>query len=74
MKTLSYNPSVLEVQFTQAILNLQNQLEDHIPDCKIVDVENKINADNPMLLFKVVDKDGDKHDLVIKIIQRPDKL
>jgi hypothetical protein len=74
MKTLSYNPSVLEVQFAQSILNLQNQLEDHIVDCKIVNVENKINNDNPMLLFQVVDKDGDKHEIVIKIIQRPDKI
>lgn len=74
MKTLSYNPSALEVQLAQAILNLQNEIEDHIPNCKIVDVENKINADNPMLLFRIMDKDGDKHDLVIKIIQRPDKF
>lgn len=74
MKTHSYNPSVLEVQLAQAILYLQNEIEDYIPHCKIIDVENKINADNPMLLFRVVDKDGDKHDLVIKIIQRPDKI
>ncbi len=74
MKTLSYNPSVLEVQFAQSILNLQNQLEDHIVNCKIVNVENKINNDNPMLLFQVVDKDGDKHEIVIKIIQRPDRI
>ena len=73
MKTKIYNPSQLEVQFANAIVKLKDQLERELNGCKILEVENKINADNPMLLFHLQDEDGDKHDLVVKLIQRPDK-
>lgn len=74
MKTVSYNPSELEVKFAEAIVELKSELENKISGCKILDIENKINADNPILLLHLEDKDGDKHDMVFKIIQRPDKL
>jgi hypothetical protein len=61
------------VRFAKAIVHMKDQLEQELGKCKILDIENKINADNPMLLFHIQDEDGDKHDLVIKLIQRPDK-
>ena len=36
--------------------------------------DNKIQEDNPMLLFHLVDKDGDPHEIVVQIIQRADKF
>ena len=74
MKTEQYNPSPLEVQFARAIEDLAQQIEKHLPDNEVIKVENKINADNPLIKFYLLDKDGDPHELVLKVIQTPDKF
>ena len=74
MKTSSYNPSPLEVNFLNALHDLQEQIEQHLQDNKIVNVESNLNRDNPMVKFSLVDKDGDPHELVVRIIQVPDKF
>jgi len=74
MKTQDYNPSKLEVAFAHAIEDLQTQIEKHLPDNEIIKVENKIAADNPLVKFYLLDQDGDPHELVIKVIQTPDKF
>ncbi len=74
MKTVQYNPSALEVSFAKAIEDLQEQIEKHLPDNEIISVENKIGEDNPLVKFYLLDKDGDPHELVIKVIQTPDKF
>ncbi|MBL7839864.1 MAG: hypothetical protein JNJ75_06985 [Cyclobacteriaceae bacterium] len=74
MKTSTYNPSPLEVDFANALFIVQQQIEKHLHDNKIVNVESDINKDNPTVKFSLLDKDGDPHEVVIRIIQIPDKF
>jgi hypothetical protein len=74
MKTTSYNPSSLEVDFANALIILQKEIQKHIQDSKIANIESNIQRDNPMVKFSLVDKDGDPHEIVIRIIQIPDKF
>ena len=74
MKTSSYNPSPLEIDFANALQILRDQIEPHLLDNKIVSVDNQHAKDNPVVKFQLVDKDGDAHEIVIRIIQIPDKL
>lgn len=74
MKTSTYNPSSLEVDFANALQILQKEIEKHLLDNQITHVENHLRKDNPMIKFSLVDKDGDPHEIVIRIIQIPDKF
>lgn len=72
MKTTSYNPSQLEVEFANALTVLKDQIEQHLSGNKILHIEGKNQVDNPILTFRLKDEDGDEHEMVVKIIQRPD--
>ena len=74
MKTISYNPSPLEVEMANILNELQTQIEGKLKECEIIKVENKIHEDNPTVRFYLLDKDGDPHEIVFKIIQTPDKF
>jgi hypothetical protein len=74
MKTSSYNPSPLEVDFANALQILRNDIEKHLQNNHITHVEDHLRKDNPMVKFSLVDKDGDPHEIVIRIIQIPDKF
>jgi len=74
MRTEHYNPSQLEVEISYGLTELAKQLENYLTHNTVVKVENKIKEDNPMLLFHLVDKDGDPHEIVVKVIQRPDNF
>jgi hypothetical protein len=74
MKTTSYNPSSLEVDFANALVILQKDIQKHLQDNKITNIESNIERDNPMVTLSLVDKDGDPHQIVIRIIQIPDKF
>ena len=74
MKASSYNPSSLEVDFANALFVLQIELENNLQDNQIIHVESQITRDNPMVRFSLLDKDGDPHEVVIRIIQIPDKF
>ena len=74
MKTPSYNPSPLEIDFTNALYSLQGELEKHLQDNKIILVESNITRDNPMIKFNLLDKDGDPHEIVVRVVQIPDKF
>ena len=74
MKTSAYNPSPLEVDFATAIHELQKVIEKHLKDNRIVHVESNVKRDNPMVKFSLIDKDGDPHEVVLRIIQIPDKF
>lgn len=74
MKTSSYNPSALEIDFANALQILQPELEKHLLNNKITQVENELGKDNPVVKFSLVDKDGDPHEIVVRIIQIPDKF
>ena len=73
MKTSTYNPSPLEENFVNALHILQDQIEKQLKDNQIVNVESNLNRDNPMIKFSLIDKDGDPHEVVIRVIQIPDK-
>jgi hypothetical protein len=74
MKTSSYNPSPLEVDLANALFIIQKEIEKHLQDNEIVHVETNINRDNPMVKFNLLDKDGDPHEIVVRIVQIPDKF
>ena len=74
MKTVAYNPSSLEVDFANALVILQKDIQKHLQGNQIVNIESNINRDNPMVKFSLVDKDGDPHEIVVRIVQIPDKF
>jgi hypothetical protein len=74
MKTSTYNPSPLEVDFANALYILQKEIEKHLQDSTVTKVETHLKRDNPMVRFNLVDKDGDPHEIVVRIIQIPDKF
>lgn len=74
MKTQNYNPSVFEVNLASAIMACKEEIQKNLTDLKIVDTTEDLNRDNPLLIFQLEDKDGDQHEVVLKVIQRPDQL
>jgi hypothetical protein len=74
MKTTSYNPSPLEVDMANALFIVQKEIEKHLQDNEIIHVQTNINRDNPMVKFNLLDKDGDPHEIVVRIVQIPDKF
>jgi hypothetical protein len=72
MQTERYNPSPLEVQMAEALEKLSKQIEEHLPKNKILEIKSNIKADNPQLNIFLEDEDGDRHEIVIKVIQRID--
>jgi hypothetical protein len=74
MKTSSYNPSPLEVDMANALFIVQKEIENHLQDNEVINVETNINRDNPMVKFSLLDKDGDPHEIVVRIVQIPDKF
>jgi hypothetical protein len=74
MKTDSYNPSPLEVDMANALFIVQKEIEKHLQNNQIVHVETNIKRDNPMVKFNLLDKDGDPHEIVVRIVQLPDKF
>lgn len=73
MKTTSYNPSPLEVDLANSLVILQTEIEKHLQGNKIVRSEPDLTRDNPTVKFFLLDKDGDSHELVIRVVQIPDK-
>ena len=74
MKTSSYNPSPLEIDFANALHILREEIQKHLLNNQITQVENHLGKDNPMVKFNLVDSDGDPHEIVVRIIQIPDKF
>ncbi len=74
MITKSYNPSKLELEFTNAIKELSNEISERLSDNKVVDIKLHEDQDNPDLIFKLEDTDGDQHEVVVRLIQRADDL
>ena len=72
MKTTSYNPSPLEVEFASSIEKNKEGLSNSLVDRSITRIEQIIDADNPTIKVFVQDDDGDKHLLILKLIQKPD--
>jgi hypothetical protein len=74
MRTITYNPSPIEVDFAEALEALQGDIQKRLGGITIERIENQITADNPLIRFYLKDKDGDPHEVVVKVIQKPDKF
>lgn len=74
MKTPTYNPSPLEVNLADALYSLQKEIQQRLPDNEIVDMKCETNTENPLVRFHLVDNDGDPHEIIVRIIQIPDKF
>jgi hypothetical protein len=74
MKTSTYNPSPLEVHLANALCGLQTEIQEHLPDNEIIDMKCEIKTENPLVRIQLLDKDGDPHEIVVRIIQIPDKF
>ncbi len=72
MITKSYNPSQLETEMTKALKDLEKELTSKLSNNKLVESVIRLDRDNPDVLFRLVDEDGDKHEIVLKVIQRND--
>jgi hypothetical protein len=72
MKTLNYNPSPFETKLAKAITASIPNISASMENIKIVDHTENLKRDNPLIVLHLEDEDGDKHEMVIKIIQRPD--
>jgi len=73
MKTKAYNPSPLEVEFVQVIESLKKNINKQLGNSEIVSFEHQLELDNPILKANVIDDDGDKHILILRVIQKPDE-
>lgn len=73
MKTTKYNPSPLETELADILLSLKNEISSALKDNKILEIKGEKDQDNPDVTLLLEDNDGDKHELVIKIIQRAEE-
>lgn len=73
MKTTVYNPSTIETEIANAMVRLQKEIEKHLKDKSISQASADLTQDNPSVKFNLVDKDGDHHEVIVKIVQVPDK-
>ena len=74
MKTTTYNPSPIEVDFANVLHQLQDKIGTNLSENEVIKVENNLTDDNPTMKFFLLDRDGDPHEIVLKIIQVPDKF
>lgn len=74
MITKTYNPSTLELEFAKAIKELSNEISERLTDNKVVNIKFNEDQDNPDLIFRLEDVDGDNHEVVVRLIQRADDL
>lgn len=73
MKTTVYNPSPLETELTDILCDLKDEISSKLSDNQIISITADKKRDNPDLLFVLEDKDGDKHEIVVQIIQRAEE-
>ncbi|MEQ8359170.1 MAG: hypothetical protein RH860_06750 [Cytophagales bacterium] len=72
MITKNYNPSPLEVEITNIIFDLKDEISAKLGESEITEVVKDLASDNPDLVIRTKDKDGDKHEFMLRIIQKPD--
>lgn len=73
MITKNYNPSPLEVRFVELICELKEEINKKLADFDVLKIENNTQLDNPTIDFFLKDQDGDEHEIVLRIIQKPDE-
>lgn len=73
MKTTAYNPSNLEIELAKTVVLLQKEIEQKLNGKQITKIFPDVSQDNPAVKITLVDKEGDAHEVVMKIVQLPDK-
>jgi hypothetical protein len=74
MITKNYNPSELEIRFSKALAECGAEIARKMEPLRLEAVETDDRQDNPALHFRFSDADGDHHEIVCRVIQRPDSL
>ncbi|MCG8309835.1 MAG: hypothetical protein MI975_20735 [Cytophagales bacterium] len=74
MITKDYNPSPLEVRFVDVLCELKQEISNKLINYEVLKIEDNKLLDNPTLDFYLKDSDGDAHEVIVKIIQKPDKI
>lgn len=73
MKTTNYNPSTIEIQCAQILTDMMDEINKRLDGFTVYKIENEIKKDNPTVEISMKDNDGDIHEVIMKIIQKPDK-
>lgn len=73
MITQNYNPSPIEVRFVEVLCELKDEINKKLVNFDVYKIKNNTNLDNPTIDFFLKDKDGDEHEIVLKVIQKPDE-
>lgn len=74
MITLDYNPSPIEVSFVEVLCDLKEEINKKLTGFDVYKIENNTQLDNPTIDFYLRDRDGDKHEIVLRVIQKPDHI
>jgi hypothetical protein len=74
MITQDYNPSPIEVKFVEVLSDLKAEISSKLGIFEVYKIEKDTTLDNPTMEFFLRDKDGDQHEIVLKVIQKPDNL
>ena len=72
MITKDYNPSPLEVRFVEVLCEMKEEINKRLVNFDVVKIDNNTQLDNPTIDFIIKDKDGDQHEIILKVIQKPD--
>lgn len=73
MITKDYNPSPIEVRFTEVLCDLKKEINDKLINMDVINIDNNTQLDNPTIDFRLRDDDGDIHEVILKVIQKPDE-
>ena len=74
MITQNYNPSPIEVRFVEILSELKDEINKKLTNFDVLKIENNTQLDNPTIDFYLKDKDGDEHEVILKVIQKPDEV
>ena len=73
MITQNYNPSPIEVRFVEILSELKDEINKKLTNFDVLKIENNTQLDNPTIDFYLKDIDGDEHEVILKVIQKPDE-
>jgi hypothetical protein len=74
MKTTVYNPSPIETEIANGLLSLQIEIEKQLKNKTITSISADTLQDNPSVKINLLDNDGDHHEVILKVVQIPDKI
>lgn len=73
MKIQDYNPSLIEVRFVEILSELKEEISRRLDNFEVIKIEENKQLDNPTIEFFLKDTEGDLHEVVLKVIQKPDE-